>query len=176
MKYRKQIVMGKTLYIIRHAIAKSADSGEKDVDRVLSSEGLQQSSRLGAYIYKKNTEISAIICSSAVRAIQTAEQIADQISFDISKITIDEELYEASVRILGNTVNELSSDWEEVIIVGHNPVLSYYVEHLTGHHFDGMEAGSLVKISSSVDSWELVSNDNASFEYYISPKDYNPAD
>lgn len=167
--------MGKTLYIIRHAIAKSADPGEKDIDRELASEGLQESSRLGAYIYKKNTDISAIICSSAKRAVQTAEQIADQINFDISKIRVEEELYEASVRIIGNIVNALSNEWKEVIIVGHNPVLSYYIEYLTGHHFEGMEAGSLVKISSSEDSWELLSNDNASFEYYISPQDFNSA-
>jgi len=167
--------MGKTLYIIRHAIAKSADPGEKDIDRELASEGLQESSRLGAYIYKKNTDISAIICSSAKRAVQTAEQIADQINFDISKIRVEEELYEASVRIIGNIVNALSNEWKEVIIVGHNPVLSYYIEYLTGHHFEGMEAGSLVKISSSEDSWELLSNDNASFEYYISSQDFNSA-
>lgn len=165
--------MGKTLFIVRHAMAKSTEPGKKDIDRTLSSEGLQQSSRLGVYIYKKNTEISAIVCSNALRAIQTSELIADQINFDISKIQADPELYEASVRIIINKVNEFNNEWNEVIIVGHNPVLSYFVEYLTGHHFDGMEAGSMVKISSGVDDWALVSQENASFEYYVSPEDFN---
>ncbi len=163
--------MGKTLYIVRHAKAKATESGGKDIDRMLASEGLQQSSRLGAYLYKKNTEITAILCSSAMRAVQTAEQIADQINFDISKISIDEDLYEASVRIVGNKMAELNNDWNEVLLVGHNPVLSYFVEYLTEHHFDGMRTGSLVKISSTVDDWSEVSKENSSFEYYIAPED-----
>lgn len=164
--------MGKTLFIVRHAIAKSTETGKKDIDRELAPEGLQKSSRLGVYIYKKNTDISAIVCSSSIRAVQTAELIADQINFDISKIKIDSELYEASVRIIYNKICEFDNDWNEVIVVGHNPVLSYFVEYLTGHYFDGMEAGSLVKISCGVNDWALVSNDNASFEYYVTPDDF----
>ncbi len=163
--------MGKTLYIVRHANAKAMEAGGKDIDRMLAAEGLQQSSRLGAYLYKKNADITAILCSSAMRAVQTAEQIADQINFDIAKISIDEELYEASVRIVGNKIAELNNDWNEVLLIGHNPVLSYFVEYLTGHHFEGMQTGSLVKISSVADDWVLVSNENASFEYYIAPED-----
>lgn len=164
--------MGKTLFIVRHAIAKPTDPGGKDIDRELASEGLQQSSRLGAYIYKNNTDISGIVCSSANRAMQTAEIISDQINFDISKITFDAELYEASVRTMVNKICAFNNEWNEALIVGHNPVLSYFVEYLTGHHFDGMEPGGLVKISCSTDDWGLVSKDNASFEYYVSPDDY----
>ena len=164
--------MGKSLFIVRHAIAKTTEAGEKDIDRELAAEGLQQSSRLGAYVYKMNTDISAIICSNSIRAIQTAEQISDQISYDISKITIDPELYEASVRIIFNKILEFDNDWNEAMVIGHNPVLSYFVEYLTGHHFDGMASGSLVKIACGVEDWALVTNENSSFEYYISPDDY----
>ena len=165
--------MGKTLFIVRHASAKQAEAGEKDIERVLTAEGLQQSTRLGTYMHKKYTDISAIVCSSALRAIQTSEQIADQINFDITKIIIDPELYEASVRIIFNKICEFKNDWSEVVLVGHNPVLSYFVEYITGHHFDGMESGSMVKISCGVNDWKLISNDNASFEYYVSPNDYS---
>ena len=164
--------MGKTLFIVRHGTAKSTEIGMKDINRILAPEGLQLSSRLGVYLYKNNIEISAIVCSNAIRAVQTAELIADQIKFDISKINIDPELYEASLRSLVNKFCSFSSDWNEVIVVGHNPVLSYFVEYFTGHHFDGMEAGSLVKISSVVEDWEMLSKENASFEYYVSPEDF----
>lgn len=165
--------MGKTLFIVRHAQAKQTEIGGTDFDRTLSSDGLQQSSRLGVYIYKKNTDISAIVCSSAVRAVQTSEQIADQINYDISKISTDPNLYEASVRIIMDKVCAFNNEWKEVIIVGHNPVLSYFVEYITGHHFDGMEPGSMVKISCGIDDWKLLSQDSASFQYYVSQSDYN---
>ncbi len=164
--------MGKTLFVVRHAMANPTNSGSSDIERILSSEGLQQSSRLGAYIYKLNNDISSIVCSNAIRAIQTAERIADQVGFDIAKINIDTDIYEDSVRIVLDKVCSFQNDWETVILVGHNPVLSYFVEYLTGHHFDGMEPGSLVKISCDVDDWELVTKDNASFEFHVSPKDF----
>jgi phosphohistidine phosphatase len=164
--------MGKTLFIVRHAMANAAEPEMRDIDRILSSEGLQQSSRMGVFLSKKNASISAIISSNAVRAIQTSEQIADQLGYDISKIISDEDLYEASVRILLNKIHEINNYWSEVVVVGHNPVLSYFVEYLTGHHFDGMAAGSLVKISSAVKDWTEIAQENSSFEYYVSPDDF----
>jgi phosphohistidine phosphatase len=164
--------MGKTLFIVRHGKARPKEGGEKDQDRPLEAEGLRASSRLGVYLHNKNSDISAIVCSHALRAKQTAEQIADQIDFNVSKIIIDRDLYEASVRIILAKVNDFNEDWGEVILVGHNPVLSYFVEYVTAYHFDGMEAGSLVKIACNVDDWKEISQENCSFEYYASPEDF----
>ncbi len=165
--------MGKKLFIVRHGKARPAGTDEKDIDRLLSPEGMQQTSRLGSYIHKKGYEISAIISSNALRAVMTAENIADQINFDVSKIQADEDLYEASVRIVLEKVNKFHDDWHNVILVGHNPVVTYFTEYITGHHFDGMAAGSMVIISCDADSWEEVSGDNASFEQYLAPEDYS---
>ena len=164
--------MGKTIFIVRHGEAKSTEPGGKDIDRELAAEGLQQSSRLGVYIYKKNTDIDGIITSNALRAKQTAELIADQLNFDISKIVEDEDIYEASVRILLDKVSALNTDWNEVILVGHNPVISYFVEYLTGHHFDGMVPGSMVKVSFDSEDWNLISQESATFQYHVTPADY----
>ena len=165
--------MGKRLFIVRHGQARFAGSDEKDIDRPLSPEGMQQTSRLGSYMHKKGYEISAIITSNALRAVMTAENIADQINYDVMKIEADEDLYEASVRILLEKVNNFHDDWQQVVLVGHNPVLTYFVEYITGHHFDGMAAGSMVVISCDVDSWEELSKENATFEQYLSPEDYS---
>jgi phosphohistidine phosphatase len=164
--------MGKTLFIIRHGKARAKETGVKDLDRPLEPEGLRQSTRLGAYLYNKSANIYAIMTSNALRAQQTAEQIADQINFDTSKIMVNEELYEASVRIMLEIVNKLSNDWEEVIVVGHNPVVSYFVEYVTGYHFEGMVPGSVVKISCNVEDWMELTKENSSFEYYTTPQDF----
>ncbi len=94
-------------------------------------------------------------CGSGTTMNTTAEitQVLDLTSYDVVTIEFD-------------------NDWNEAMVIGHNPVLSYFVEYLTGHHFDGMAAGSLVKISCGVDDWALVTNENSSFEYYVSPDDY----
>jgi len=164
--------MGKTLFIVRHGKARPKEGGEKDQDRPLEAEGLRTSSRLGVYLYNKSADISAIVSSNALRAKQTAEQIADQIDYDVAKIIFNEDIYEASVRIILERVNEFNNEWSEVILVGHNPILSYFVEYITGYHFDGMETGSLVKIACDVNEWKEISKENCSFEYYASPEDF----
>ena len=158
--------MAKILYLHRHGKARSTEAGMKDIDRELDAEGLRQCSRVGAFLSLSNAQVDAMISSHALRAIQSAEQVASQISYDISKICIETELYEASVRIILQIVNEFNSDWDAVLIVGHNPTITYFSEYLTGHHFEGMEPGSLVKITCHVDDWQRVTNLNASFEYY----------
>ncbi len=165
--------MEKILYLIRHGKAKSAEAGERDRHRSLDSEGLRQATRLGAFLYKNDPMPSAIIASSATRAMETAEQLASQLRFDLSKIKADDELYEASVRMILDTVNQFHDAWNVVFIIGHNPALSYFVEYMTGHHFDGMEPGSLVKIRCQHESWKELSQGTATFGFYLGPDELN---
>ncbi|MDZ7605803.1 MAG: histidine phosphatase family protein [Cyclobacteriaceae bacterium] len=164
--------MNKTLYLIRHGKAKSAEAGEKDRQRSLDSEGMRQATRIGAYLYKNDPMLSAIIASSATRAMETAEQLASQLGFDLSKIKSNEELYDASVRMILETVTQFSDLWNVVLIIGHNPALSYFVEYITGHHFEGMDTGSLVKISFPNESWQELSQGAANFELYLGPDEH----
>jgi len=161
--------MEKTLYLIRHGKAKSADAGEKDRHRSLDSEGLRQATRIGAYLYKNDPMPSAIISSSATRALETAEQLASQLGYDISKIKSDDELYDGSVRMILEAVTQFNDSWNVVLIIGHNPALSYFVEYVTGHNFEGMDTGSLVKISCPHESWQELSQGSAKFETYLGP-------
>jgi phosphohistidine phosphatase len=164
--------MGKVLYVVRHGKASAKQPGEKDRDRMLDAVGLRQSKQLGLYLYNKNANISAIVCSPAKRALQTAEQLADQLDYNLAKIVCDEDLYEASVKIVLEKVQAFVDDWQEVVMVGHNPVLSYFVEYVTGFHFDGLEAGSAVRIDCKVEKWIDLAGKSTSFEQYISPLDF----
>ena len=148
-------------------------AGEKDRHRPLDSEGLRQATRLGAYLYKNDPMLSAIFSSGATRAMETAEQLASQLGFDISKIKADDELYDASVRMILETVTQFNDVWNVVLIIGHNPAISYFVEYITGHHFEGMDTGSLVKISCPHESWQELSQGTATFEFYLGPDELN---
>ena len=165
--------MEKKLYLIRHGKAKQVVPGEKDRDRSLDAEGMRKAAKLGVYFYRNEPMISAILSSSASRSMETAEQLASQVGFDISKIIADDELYDSSVRIILETITKMNDSWNVVIIVGHNPALSYFVEYITGHHFDGMEPGSLVKIKCQLESWKDLSVGMAFFDTYLGPSDLN---
>ena len=147
----------KTLYLLRHARAMDKTGSQKDIDRELNSVGLQNSTRMGIFIDKEKESFDIIITSPAIRAQTTASLIAEQIAYNTAKIHTNDEVYEASVRSLLKTVNQLKDEWNSVLIVGHNPSVSYLAEYLTREEIGNMTTCGLVKIGLEVNSWEEVS-------------------
>jgi len=110
-----------------------------------------------------------IVTSSAVRAFQTAQIIAEQIKYPSEEIQEDPELYDASVRIFLRMINELDVNCQSVLFVGHNPTVSYMAELLTGEAIGNMVPGSVVEIHFPMDSWKEVSQNNGKLIQYITP-------
>ena len=143
----------KTLYLLRHARTLEKMSDQKDIDRELNSIGLQNSTRMGINFSKKQVEFDIIITSPAVRARTTASLIAEQIAYNTSKIHVNDEIYEASVRSLLKVVNQFKDEWDSVLIVGHNPSVTYLAEYLTNAEIGDMTTCGVVKIEFNIDSW-----------------------
>ncbi|MEQ8239579.1 MAG: histidine phosphatase family protein [Cyclobacteriaceae bacterium] len=148
--------MVKSLYLIRHAEAVSAFNSSSDYSRNLTDEGIIASSQLGAKIKSSGFVPDLILSSPATRARQTIENIVQAASFTVS-ITFDEDIYEASVGTMLKKVNQISSDIRNVIIVGHNPTISFFAEYLTNDLIGNVSPGQLVKINFGADYWNMVS-------------------
>ncbi|MEM6523445.1 MAG: histidine phosphatase family protein [Bacteroidota bacterium] len=147
----------KKLYLLRHARTLEKTGEQKDIDRELNSIGLQNSTRMGINFNNKKEEFDIIITSSAVRAKTTASLIAEQIAYNTSKIHINEEIYEASIRSLLKVVNQLKDEWDSVLIVGHNPSITYLSEYLTSEEIGDMTTCGVAKIKFNTNSWLEVS-------------------
>lgn len=146
--------MIKKIYLVRHAEAKAYSPGEKDVDRPLTSKGMQEASRLGALLYNSKASLAAIYCSTALRSQQTAELIGDQMRIDSDKLVTHKDLYEASVRIYAELIRSFSESWNEVMIIGHNPVILYFAEYISGQSIEGgLKTCTLVELQFAVDEW-----------------------
>lgn len=112
---------------------------------------------MGINFNNKKEEFDIIITSSAVRAKTTASLIAEQIAYNTSKIHINEEIYEASIRSLLKVVNQLKDEWDSVLIVGHNPSITYLSEYLTSEEIGDMTTCGVAKIKFNTNSWLEVS-------------------
>jgi phosphohistidine phosphatase len=88
---------------------------------------------------------------------------------DTNKIIWEEELYEASVRTFLEVINELQVEWKNVIMVGHNPTISYLAEYITGSDIGDLSTCSVVQIDFSLKSWAEVSEGNGDFIRIIEP-------
>lgn len=161
--------MSKHLFLIRHAEADAYNFDIKDIDRPLTPDGEIMASKVGRYLKKNTCQPQAILVSPALRTRQTGGFLVEQIDFDPKKIQIEESLYEASTRILLRVINELPNHCDTVVIVAHNPAVSYLSEYMTGEIVGNVSPAGIVEMSYEGD-WAEFSQNNVELVQYTTPK------
>lgn len=165
--------MPKKLFLVRHAKTQEGSIDVRDFDRELTNRGLQDSTRLGTYFKSKSLKPDQILSSDASRAYATAELIASQVGYELSRIHKNHEIYGASVRTLFQLVSDLKEEWESVMIVGHNPPINYLAEYLTGADIGHMYTGSCAIITFDADTWAEITQNGGELEEYVIAKNLN---
>jgi phosphohistidine phosphatase len=122
--------MKRTLILLRHA--KSAWPEETpDATRPLAGRGRRDAPAIGRWLRGQIPKIDLVLCSPAVRAVQTWDLAAIQLDSP-PQVHHDERLYEASAERLLTIAQKLPSEASTVVIVGHNPSLEDFLKLLTG--------------------------------------------
>ena len=152
---------------MRHATANEAERGRKDSERELSAKGYQDATRLGHHLNEQQQIIDTMLVSTAQRARSTAEILAEQMHYS-GRINYSDELYQASVRSVLSLINQQAEAINRLMIVGHNPTLTYLAEYLTGEPVSSMAPGGLFLLKISV-PWAEVSQQAATLGAYLDP-------
>ena len=166
--------MPKHLYLFRHAEATAKGSRQEDKSRELAQSGIKDSLHMGAWFREQNFQFDLIISSSAVRAEQTASLAIEGMKRENAKILLEDVLYEASVRQFLDYINNIEDVYHHVLIVGHNPVISYLGEYLTKADVGQMTAGGVSIIKFESDSWKNVGEATGQLVRYVSPEEVAP--
>ena len=161
--------MPKTLYLQRHAKAAGKEARQEDKSRELMQSGLKDALHMGAWFAEQNIHFDLIVSSSAMRAEQTAMLVTEGMKIEHPKILLEDILYEASVRQFLDYINNIEDAYHHVLIVGHNPVISYLAEYLTKADVGDMATGSTVIITFDFSSWKNVSENTGVFVRYVEP-------
>lgn len=154
---------------MRHAKASHQESKEDDKSRELRPEGVRQSRHIGAWFDAQKIRFDLMISSSATRAEETARLVAEGMDIEPPRLLIEDALYEVSVRNFLDYINNIEDGYERVLIVGHNPTISYLAEYLTKADIGDMSTGSVSIISFNLASWKLVSENTGVLERYVRP-------
>jgi len=162
--------MPKHLYLLRHADAAHKESRQDDKSRELTQAGVKDSLHMGAWLREQNVDFDVIASSSALRAEQTANLIAEGMKLDQPKILLDDILYDASVRQLLDYINSIEDGYHHALVVGHNPSISYLAEYLTKADIGDMAAGSVAIITFDFSSWKNISENTGVLVKYASPE------
>ena len=110
--------MARRLLLIRHA--KAVAEASTDARRELSPRGLRDAAAAGQWLFAHDLVPQHALVSSARRARQTWEAMAEQLGPGPATI-IDERIYDNSVKQLLAVIRDAPSDAETLALVGHNP-------------------------------------------------------
>ncbi len=164
--------MKRYLYIVRHAKAEDGLPLFKDFERELTTSGLIDATRMGAFFAEKGLNPDLLVSSSAARAFQTAQIMAEQLGYDKDNIQTTKGLYENGPRAYLSAVNTAPETCQYLMIFGHNPDVSYFSEYLTNADIGSMSKGGVVTIEFDNLEWAAVSARTGKFISYDSPKQF----
>lgn len=110
----------RTLYLLRHATAPRAGEYTSDFDRRLNEQGLRDAGWIGRYLKSMNAHVDVALCSTALRARQTLDEISAKLQHPM-RIFNDRTLYDTNTKDALRRLSSVPRDVETVLMVGHNP-------------------------------------------------------
>ena len=140
------------LYLLRHGIAVETGTPgfENDSDRPLIPKGERRLRSAAAAMKKLELSFDLILSSPFVRARQTAEIVAGELKLKKRIEFFDGLLPGGNPRALIHALNELKPAPENVLLVGHEPYLSWLISLLVSGGADAaaieMKKGGLCKL------------------------------
>jgi phosphohistidine phosphatase len=121
----------KTLYLVRHAQARPGDLARSDRERLLEPRGEHDAARMGQRWARQHAAPDRIVASPALRALTTAQAVAEGFGPAARDIVVDDRLYEATLDDLLAVVESLDDTLARVMLVGHNPGFSALAQHFS---------------------------------------------
>ncbi|MEH6656150.1 SixA phosphatase family protein [Leeuwenhoekiella marinoflava] len=157
----------KTLYLIRHAKS-SWEFDLNDHERPLNDRGLDDASKMGAFIREKITMPQRIVSSGAVRAKTTALLYLKALGIPEEQLELSNELYDFNGTGLDNFIRSCDDSIDRLMVFGHNNALTYWVNQYGDKSIDNVATAAFTQINFDVERWEDV--DQGKTTRYVKPK------
>lgn len=139
------------LLLLRHAEAEEAQ-GRSDRMRPLTRRGAQQAATIGAMLVAEGYAPDVMVTSDGARAHETAIAVAKALGRE-AELKIDSELYLGNLQDIENAIENMASEADTVMLVGHNPGFSTAALMLSE---EPVELGTAegVEVMIEADSWD----------------------
>jgi len=157
------------LYVIRHAKSSWNEPGARDFDRELNERGRKDAPEMADRLKRKGVMPSLIVSSTALRAKRTALAFAQILGYDADGILWKDELYEADVHTIYDVVRKIGEPYETVLMFGHNPTWTYFVNGLAEVRIDNIPTCGVAGISLN-GAWENVKEGSGELVLFDFPK------
>ena len=161
--------MMKKLILMRHAKSCWNQPWQDDHDRPLAERGLRDAPIMALRLTNRDIHPDLLLSSSANRAIQTSEFIAQALSLPPEKIEVNKNLYHASPEHLLKCIRKQKNSIQTLILVGHNPGLTE-LTNLLGVRLDNLPTSGQIAFELYSDYWTEFSKETVKFWFIDFPK------
>ncbi len=128
------------LYFMRHAEAEDTPPGRTDADRRLTDRGQSRSREAGVALRTLGVEVGLILTSPLVRAVQTAELVAEALGAPVEQTPV------LAGRLTPGSLRDLLEEQGQsatMMLVGHEPDFSAVIGELIGGAEVEMKKGAV---------------------------------
>jgi phosphohistidine phosphatase len=143
------------LFLVRHAKSSRDDPSLPDRDRPLDDRGKQDAPRMGKRLVKRDVKPDLLISSPALRALTTAQLIAEEVGYKRKDIVVDNRLYASGPDDLLAVIRALDKKLDRVMLVGHNPQFTDLAHRLSSEIID-MPTSAVAEFDFDTKAWSDV--------------------
>lgn len=147
------------LYLLRHAQSADKQIGQTDKARALTPIGLTEARAVGNFFKEKSLIPELIITSSALRAKTTSQLVAEILNYDVKKMVTEDCLYEATISTFSRILSKVDHEINAVLIVGHNPVLTFFADSIINQQ-NSFRPAEVIVLKSEAMTWKDVQKGN----------------
>lgn len=159
--------------LMRHAKSAHFDPALHDIDRPLNKKGILDSHLMGKFLKKSIGRPDLIISSPAVRAKETTDGLIDAAEIT-GPYKVDDQLYATGSDTYLSVIQELPQTADNVLIVGHNPVLEETVALLCLGNPETsiarLPTAAIVCLEAEADDWRISAPGSFLLSWMVVPK------
>ena len=144
----------KTLYLVRHAKSSWKYDGLQDMDRPLKGRGVRDAYSTSEWLVEQGCKPDHLISSPATRALHTAIIFSKNLDFSIDQIRIDDNIYHAGSKDLMHILRRLDDSYESVMVFGHNPTITDFVNKCIDHRIDNVPTTGVACLRFGAEKWQ----------------------
>ena len=149
----------KNLLLIRHSKS-SYENFTSDKNRKCSEIGIERSVKVAKAAKNYIDNKAYFMCSTAIRAAETAIIFSEVVPFLFDDIRFKNELYTFDSEALTVEINAISNQVDTAVIFGHNPAFTDFINNNTNLRLDNLPTSGFIFIEFDTDNWSNLPKGN----------------
>jgi phosphohistidine phosphatase len=157
------------LTLIRHALANLQQAYQSDKDRSVTEMGRQQIENIAEQLEKKGCFPDYLLCSPAVRAVQTAEILCQKLNINPKVINLNGRLYSGDLKDILCALCVPNTS-QQFFLIGHNPNLSYLAHKLCPNTKSIiLPTAGVISLKFDIKNWDDLLTTQGELLFFIEP-------